>query len=261
MRSQESFWREQARVSGRSFDGQNFRRDYDRRVEWRDSTLRNVISNVFVGNSDNYYYSQQYDSYNYGYGSQYDPYYYNNGDYWNGYPQYQTYYSTPYSFGYQPYGYQPYGYQPYYYDYSYSNSPYYGGGYPYYSDFYANDFPLVYVTNSYGSYGSYGRRGFLSRLFGQLLASGYDDGYQRGLYARSNGYGDRYYYDPYVYQDTSHDPYPYSYSVGENRRCLSEGYQLGYQDALYGNSQYDPYARGGNADLVSLLIGGVLNRG
>jgi hypothetical protein len=258
MRNQESFWREQARVSGRSFDGHNFRRDYQQRTQWRDNTLRNVISNVLVGNSDNYYYTPQYDTYNYnygynyGYGSQYDPYYYNNGGYWNGYTQYQSYYATPYSLGYQMFGYQPY-------DYSYSDYSYYSDGYPYYSDYYANDFPLVYVSNSYGSYGTYRRGGFLSQLFSQLLAVGYDNGYQQGLYARSNGYGDRYYDDPYVYQDTSYEPY--SYSVSENRRCLSEGYQLGYQDALYGNRQYDPYARGGNTNLVSLLIGGVLNRG
>jgi len=95
-------------------------------------------------------------------------------------------------------------------------------------------------------------------MISQLLAVGYDNGYQEGLYAQSNGYGDQYYSDPYGYQNTSYDPY--SYSVGENRRCLSEGYKLGYQDAMNRNNRYDPYSGGGNTDLVSLLIGSVLNR-
>ena len=226
------------------------------------------------GSNDNYYYTQQYDN-NY-YGSQYDPYAYNNSGYSNSYPQYQTYYTGPYTFGYQPYGYQPYNYSysnsPYGYgsydDYSYlnsqygyqsyddySNSPYGNGGYPYYSN-YSNSFPLAYATNSYGG------GGFLSRLFSQLLAVGYDNGYQQGQYAVSNGYNDQYYYDPYGYQDTGYNGYDqYSYSMGENRRYLSEGYQLGYQDAMNRNNQYDPYSSGSRLDLVSLLIGNVLDRG
>lgn len=245
MRDQENYWRDQARVSGRSFDGRNFRRDYLLRTQWSDNTLRNVISNALGGNSDNYYhtyYTPQYDNYNYS--AQYDPSTYDNGGYSYGYTQYPSYYATPYAVEYQTFGYQPY-------DYSYANSPYDNGEYPYYAD-YTNDFPIAYVT------GSNGGGGFLSRIFSQLLAVGYDNGYQEGLYARSNGYGDQYYSDPYGYQDTGYDPY--SYSVGENRRCLSKGYQLGYQDAMDRNNQYDRFGSG-NIDLVSLLIGDGLDRG
>jgi hypothetical protein len=113
--------------------------------------------------------------------------------------------------------------------------------------------------------------GFISRLVGGLLAYGYDQGYRDGLLAREAGYDDySYYEDPYVYYE---DPYadeyyeetvettysfyePYnSYSVYENRRCLSEGYELGYQDALYGTGEYDPYEAAANIDLVSVYVG------
>jgi hypothetical protein len=38
---------------------------------------------------------------------------------------------------------------------------------------------------------------------------------------------------------------------------LSEGYELGYQDALHDRAEYDP-EEDGEVDLVSLLIGSIL---
>jgi hypothetical protein len=109
--------------------------------------------------------------------------------------------------------------------------------------------------------------GFLGRLFSELIAFGYNQGFRDAQYLRSNGYSRvRYYqdpYDPYVYtsqdvvfQDIGYDPYS---CFSENRRYLSEGYELGYRDALYGRTEYDPYAYGGNLDLVSALIGSSLS--
>ena len=106
-----------------------------------------------------------------------------------------------------------------------------------------------------------GRGGFLGRLFTELIAYGYNQGYSDALYARSAGYQTRYIsdpYDPYVYvdeyqgfEDVGYDPYS---CIGENRRYLSEGYELGYRDALYGQTDYDPYYENGNVDLISALI-------
>jgi hypothetical protein len=153
-----------------------------------------------------------------------------------------------------------YAYRPY--DYYYSSYNYYD---PYYFDDPTDDFVTVRIFAS--NYGS----GFISRIVGGLLASGYDQGYRDGLLAREAGYYDySYYEDPYVYHaepyedeyveetvETTYSFYePYnSYSVYENRRCLSEGYELGYRDALYGNGDYDPYEAAANVDLVSVYVG------
>src|SRR5205085_8901785 len=99
-----------------------------------------------------------------------------------------------------------------------------------------------------------GGNSFGQELFSNLLAVGYEQGYYAGLNARRAGYRDRYYHDPYEYSGTN---YITSFSTGDNRRCLSDGYELGYQDALYnrGGSLLYPDA---NVDLVSLLIGNSL---
>jgi hypothetical protein len=107
----------------------------------------------------------------------------------------------------------------------------------------------------------------VGRLFSELLAYGYNQGYQDALYARTNGYNTRYYadpYDPYVYveeevvfEDVGYNPYS---CFGENRRYVSQGYELGYRDALYGRNQYDPYYyQTTDVDLISALISAVIS--
>ena len=196
----------------------------------RISVLRTLIASVLgsnTGYNDNYY--SQYQPAYYG-----DPYYPANysGNYYNGYPQYQSFAAAPYYADYQPYG---YGYDP-----QYAYDPYYADNYSY------NQQPSYYTNSASGG-------GFLRRLFSRLLALGYDQGYNDGLSARRAGYGDRYYSDPYAYEDTNY--VPYSNSLGENRRCLSDGYQLGYDDALYNQPGSDRYYQNGNVDLISILIG------
>jgi hypothetical protein len=93
---------------------------------------------------------------------------------------------------------------------------------------------------------------FGREMSGQLLTYGYDRGYNDGLYATNAGYGDRYYNDPYIYEDAMYDPY--SYSIGESRRTLSNGYELGYTDAQYPGRPYSRY-ESGRIDLLSVLIG------
>jgi len=95
---------------------------------------------------------------------------------------------------------------------------------------------------------------FTRQEFSQLLAYGYDQGYSDGLAARTAGYDVEYLYDPYAYDNTIYDPY--SYSLGENRRCLGKGYELGYVDAIYGRDEYDPYNYG-DTNLVSAFVSDV----
>jgi hypothetical protein len=203
----------------------------------RAGILRSLIANVLGSNTgynnDNYYlqaqpvyYDRAYYPENYG------------GTYYNTYPQYQSYAVAPSYYSNQLYGYA--------YDPQYSNDPYY-------ADYYSNDLSFSNFSNlTQGG-------GFVQQLFSKLLALGYDQGYNEGLNARRAGYGDRYYSDPYAYGDT--DYVSYSNSLGENRRCLSDGYELGYNDALYNQRGSDPYQYNSNVDLVSLLIGSVLQGG
>ena len=155
-------------------------------------------------------------------------------------------------------------YDPYvpYVTYSANDYGYTSYGTPYYADYYADNVGLPYLATS-SSVG-----GFVGRMFSELMAYGYNQGYRDALYARSNGYNTRYFDDPYdpyvytpetvVYQDIGYNPYS---SFGENRRYLSEGYELGYRDALYSRNQYDPYNNYGanNVDLVSALISAVIS--
>lgn len=197
-----------------------------------------MIANVFVG-SDNYYYTPQYDPYYYG--SAYDQAYYSYDNYDPGYnygyfaPQYDYSYSPDYFGGYPSYSYESFGGYPSDYDYD----PYVDAG----------DFPLAYFTSSVGSV-------YVSQVYSDLLAYGYDEGYNDGLYAREHRRSRDYYDDPFIVEDTVYDPY--SYSLGANRRCLSQGYKLGYSDALQGNDEYDPNYDDNNVDLVSMVIGGEL---
>jgi hypothetical protein len=125
------------------------------------------------------------------------------------------------------------------------------GGYyaPQYDDQYAygEQLPLDLLMSDRGI----GNRG----MYSQLLAVGYEQGYQDGLAARRTRARQQAFYDPYAYNNELYDPY--SESLGDNRRCLSQGYELGYQDAFNNVNDYEQYAANGDVDLVSLLIGTV----
>jgi hypothetical protein len=245
-------WRDSSRTLGGYFTGGDQYRDYGSRIyvrqfdPLRDNILRSVVVSVLASDSG-YFYSPSYvGGY---YDSGYDRGYY---DYYDAYSVYSDYYypeGSYYNF-----------YSPYYVD-SYAYTPVYYYGEPYYADYYADDLGLPYLAPS-SSIG-----GFVGNLFGELVAFGYNQGYQDALYARSQGYNTRYYddpYDPYVYveqeeivfEDVGYNPYS---CFGLNRRYVSEGYELGYRDALYGETEYDPYDDGTNVDLVSVLISTVIS--
>lgn len=105
---------------------------------------------------------------------------------------------------------------------------------------------------SFANYSDLLGDGFAQQVFSSLLAVGYEQGYLRGLDARR--VSNRQYYDPYDYAGTN---YVSSYSLGENRSCLSDGYELGYNDALYNRGSQDLY-QDTKVDLISLLIGNAL---
>jgi len=239
--------RVQAQNEGWDFDERDYRYtvyDYAQREWWRENLLRSVIS-INIGYPMEYYYIPP-PAYPY-YGVTYDPWYYNVG-YTYYYPEFNSFYVAPYSYAYMPF--DPFYASYYYYD-------------PYDIDDRTDDFLTVRI------FASTAGTGFLSRLVGGLIAYGYDQGYRDGLLARQAGYGYDHYSDPFIYYND--EPYyedvyveestyysfyePYSYSVYENRRALSEGYELGYRDALYGYAEYDPYAYAGRIDLVSIYVG------
>jgi hypothetical protein len=184
-------------------------------------------------------------------------------------------------------GYGDYGYQPQYgavnnsyfdpYDYAYTDGEYYYSDPPaYYTDYYVPD---AYVYSPIGNYYPVQQFGYysggLTTLFpynyssdpyydnytedvvSQAYTYGYEQGYIAGQrdaqYRQSSYYGQP---EDYGYNDYLYDGY--SASLGENRYYLTRGYDLGYRDAYNGRNEYDPYS-GGNVDLVSLLINGVLN--
>ena len=250
---------------------------------WRENMLRNVVVNTLVTNPGYGYYNNYYPTN--AYYPVYSPVYYD--PYYS--PFYTSYAPAYYDSFYDPF-YDPFytAYSPAYYDPYYSSYyPAYSFGMPYdpayYSTYYYNDYPVPYYyggpTFSISFTSGLGGNAFYSdpyyyglpydvvanpyygdiyprRSYSELVAYGYDQGYRDGLAARRAGYGTRHYYDPYtydqtVYSDVAYDPY--SYSLGENRRCLSKGYELGYMDALYGGRRYDPY-NNGNVDLVSAFV-------
>jgi hypothetical protein len=152
-------------------------------------------------------------------------------------PQYYGTYLPQYA-GYNS-GYSPAGY---------GNGVTYYDSYLYDDPYYAEVLPVQYfVTNAPGG-------DLFRQIFGQLLAIGYDHGFRDGLNARRIRERDRTFYDPYTYENEIYDPY--SVSLGYNRRCLSQGYELGYEDALNNVGVYDQFQHG-DLDLVSVLIGAV----
>jgi len=154
------------------------------------------------------------------------------------------------------------GYSPSYAGYNQSYSPYssYGGqSYGYGYDPYDQQSGSLLGSLPIGSLlGGGGRGGFLTQILGQVVAQGYLQGLLEGQAAKRYGYADESYYDPYVSEEGIYDPF--STSIGENRRLMSEGYDLGYEDALAGREQFDP-REVGSVDLVSLLLGNVFRLG
>ena len=206
---------------------------YDDGTNWKEQILRVVIANV-IGNrlgGDQRETSAQY-------GQFYNQNSYNNSyDRRGGYnevPRFVQSYGTPYSDEYQP-EYGDDGSQ-------FGENSVTGG--------LLNSLPIAELLERYT-----GGNEFVSELIANFLAQGYDQGYVAGQSARRNRSENRFFSDPYVTQDGIYDPY--STSMGENRQVLSEGYELGYQDALDGRNDYDPQTDG-NVDLVSLLLNNVL---
>lgn len=167
---------------------------------------------------------------------------------------------VPYDYG----GYDPsYGYytptyvsdRPYYgpapNDYYYDQAYYSQGGLGGIGGSLLGALPIADIVQRYT-----GDSPFVSQIVGSFLSQGYDQGFLAGQDARRYGYADAGYNDPYTYQNGSCDPY--SASLGENRRYLSEGYELGYRDALNGNAMYDGQTVGGG-DLVGVLLNNVLS--
>jgi len=244
--------KEQAR-SGRGYQYDNYQpsRVYVRRDDdWRDNVLRSVVANVVTFNnvrSYTPYYGDQYSSGSYyspGYSnSYYQPYQTYSSGYYPAYQYPVDTYTSYYNF-YTPYQDTSYGY----------TDPYYYGGNDVSPYAYADDLGLPLLSQS-----SFG--GIVSQLFSQLIAYGYNEGYRDAQYARTQGQRTRYYddpYDPYVMVDDDVDLSDVGYNpyscIAEDRRYVSQGYELGYRDALYGSNDYDPYSNGSTLDLVSALI-------
>ncbi len=197
--------------------------------DWKQILLRSVMATFFT-NSDNV-----------GYYDSYPRYYASNDDDYGYVPQYASY---PYNtFGYEPaYSY----YEPAAY---YGYDQYAGNGLPYeYSAYSA--LPYDDMVDLYSG-------GVGGEMIQRALATGYYQGLLEGQAARSRGWGDNYYQDPYLYEQTMYDPY--SSSIGNCRRYFSEGYEMGYTDALGGRDEFDLADSGGDIDLVSLLLGSVLD--
>jgi Outer membrane protein/protective antigen OMA87 len=185
------------------------------------------------GYSSTGYYSSGYDSS--GYNNYYDP---------NAYDQYNSYDS----YNYDPYGYNSYSYDPYSYDPTayYTDEAYY----PSYNNGLFDQLPIGSLLGMYSG-------GSLTSILRQAISYGYDRGYTEGQYVREYRLSDNYYQNPYSYQPQMFSDNAGSYDA--YNQGLSQGYDLGYQDAVYGKTQYDPY-NGGGKDLVSLVLNNVVNR-
>lgn len=199
-------------------------------TNWKSSLIRMLISGVlggFGGGNDGYYDQNSYQPYTSGIPVRYGPAYANYGRYT---PQYASY----------DQGYSPYGQGGYYED--QSN--------------YGSLLGALPINDLFGGGNDLG--GYMSDGLSQMLAQGYLQGLTAGDTARRYNYGDRYYNDPYVTNSGIYDQC--SSTIGENRRLLSEGYALGYEDALNGRGGYNS-GSGGGLDLVNVLLSDVFNLG
>lgn len=168
------------------------------------------------------------------------------------------YYDPYYGYGYDPYYRSSYTvYDPYpnyvveYYDPTYVD-PYFG------TSFYGDAYYAGGVGNAV--------LGFAGEILRGLLSQAYLEGLERGRYERVYGYEDVV-YDPYVDEYDYYDPYAYdeyypvacATSLSEQRRLLSEGYRLGYRDAMLERDPYNANVFAGEIDLVSIVIAQSLN--
>ena len=242
-KEERNFEKEQRRYSGsdRRYSAGNYYDDNyngdpfigDGGSNWKEQLLRAVIANVIGNRLDG---DQRNPVSQYGSVYNYAPYNqsYGRGGGYNAGPQFVRSYATPYNQAYQP-------------EYGDGNSSFGGNSI---SGQLLNSLPIAELIERYT-----GGNPFISELVANFLSQGYDEGYRAGNSARRNRNGNRYYQDPYVTADGIYDPF--SVSMGENRQILSEGYEMGYQDALAGRNDYDPQSDG-NVDLVSLLLNNVL---
>lgn len=212
--------------------------DYNRGTSWRGQILPMLIANIFGGGSNSYNTGFPQDRYA---RTNVDPYEY----------QYrQPTYAPAYTYGptydnsYNNYGYSdPYSYNPQGFD----------------TGSVLSSLPIAEIISQYT-----GQNEFVSGLIGTFLSQGYDQGLMAGQNARQYGYTEAQYNDPYTNQNGAYDPY--SVSLGENRRYLSEGYEQGYRDgydqgqrdAVYGGENYDQTNAGGS-DLIGVLLNSVLS--
>jgi len=199
-------------------------------LDWKSLLFRSVIA-AFFSNGDNVGYNDPYPRYTS---------YSDNGYY--GYVPAYTYSEPYYTFGYAP----NYAY--------YEPAAYYG-----YDQYAYNDVPSDYVgypAFPYNDMVTLYSGGLAAELIQRSLSTGYYQGLLEGQMARRRGWNDEYYNDPYLYEQTMYDPY--SSSMGDCRRYFSEGYEMGYADGLRNQDEFY-VARGGDIDLVSLLIGSAIS--
>jgi len=161
------------------------------------------------------------------------------------YTSYRTYdyYRPSYSAVYSPSGHY-YGVSPVYA--AYNAEAYYDDYDPYYSGYQQDQYEQEINIYFGGPSGDTIRR---------AMETGYYQGLLEGQFARENRWGDRYYENPYVYQET--DYIPYAADSGDCRRYLNKGYEMGYNDALADQAEFEPDFAG--TDLVSMLIGSTLS--
>lgn len=143
-------------------------------------------------------------------------------------------------------------YEPSYADYE---PAYYYDSYPAvaYSPVYSNTYPQYGAPYDDAFYGD----GYTRELVRQGVATGYCQGFIDGQNARRYGVSD--YYDPYGYDGDPFDNYSVSFS--ERQRLLSEGYEMGYRDAMDDRDVYGIDDYGASPDLVNVMLGNVLLTG
>jgi hypothetical protein len=189
---------------------------------WKSMLLRTLISFALGGSGNDYYGAQPYDAY-----YSYQPNIYGQDIY----SQYAGYYPDQYV--------SP----AYYTDDSYAYSTY--------DDPFINTIPVgdLYAPSYCG---------YSSSVLKEVLAQGYEQGYYYGQYEQRDRDRRDYLDDLYASYD---DPYydPYSQTISENRRVFSEGYSMGYQDAISGRRE-NYYMSARDTDLVSLMMSNMVGR-
>ncbi len=209
---------------------------YDR-ASWMDQVLGIVVSSFLGDRFGDVFTGPQYD----GYYLPEDYAYTDGSNYYSVYPQYGSYYSP-----------DLYVYDP--------ASNYYPVRQFSVYDGFSNLLPFADMFSPYSN-------GYIDNSAREAYGYGYEQGYADGLNAARYSQ-DASFYDPYIYPDRGYDMY--STSIAANRQMLSAAYEQGYQDALEGRDIYGSedalgglaglgLGDGGDFDLVSLLLNGVLS--